>query len=111
MSPVDLSIYPDNWEELKAIALMAAHNKCSGCGVTHLEDGTNGTCLTTHHPDRDPRNKNPRLTILCARCHLAVEAIARRLQRIRETQTPGESLADAWHRAQEGISHEQESLL
>jgi len=48
------------------------------CGVGHLEDGTMGSCLTVHHPDRDPENEKARTEALCARCHLRDEAQARR---------------------------------
>lgn len=77
MSPMDRTRYPDNWDELRAEAVNAAEHRCQGCGAADMEDGTNRTRLTVHHPDRDPENPTPRLVALCAACHLAVESIAR----------------------------------
>lgn len=77
------SKYPKHWKQLVASAMARVipagrtGPACQGCGCGHMEDGTNRTCLTTHHPDRDPQNPFARLTILCASCHLAVESIAR----------------------------------
>lgn len=83
--PCDYSRYPSNWKDIRDAAVMDAGERCEGCGARHMEDGTNGTCITVHHPDRDPENPSARLTVLCARCHLAVEAMARRRQRWMET--------------------------
>lgn len=85
--PVQRNIYPENWEEMRQTAITAADGRCQGCGAAHMEDETQGTCLTVHHPDRDPRNRRPRLTVLCARCHLAIENIARGRQRWVKTGT------------------------
>lgn len=85
MTPCDKSRYPSNWDQMRADALMDAGERCQGCGARELEDGTNGSKLTTHHPDRDPENPKARLTVLCARCHLAVESMARARQRWHET--------------------------
>lgn len=85
--PVDWSRYPADWkslvESVKSLCVPAGGTgpACQGCGAFHMEDGTNRTCLTTHHPDRDPGNRHARLTVLCAACHLAVESIARARQR------------------------------
>ena len=84
MSPVDYSRYPDDWKQIAAAAI-EREGACQGCGCLHREDGTNGTILTVHHPDRDPENRDARLTVLCARCHLAVENMARARQRWAET--------------------------
>lgn len=81
MSPVDWSRYPDDWTAIALNAMHTADHRCQGCGAAHREDGTNGTILTVHHPDRDPENRDARLTVLCARCHLAVESMARARQR------------------------------
>lgn len=85
MSPCDYSNYPAEWQIMRMDALDEAEHRCQGCGAAHMEDGTNGTCLTVHHPDRDTHNKSARLTVLCARCHLAVESMARARQRWVET--------------------------
>lgn len=82
MSPMQRDRYPENWDELRADAVNAAAHRCQGCGAADLEDGTNRTRLTVHHPDRDPENPTPRLVALCAACHLAVEAIARSRDRL-----------------------------
>ena len=108
--PADRSRYPDHWECMAAHAIARAGRRCQGCGCAHREDGTAGTILTVHHPDRDPENAEARLTVLCARCHLSVEAHARRRERIILTCEPGESIASAWRRARSGVAHEQESL-
>jgi len=76
--PMDRSRYPQDWEARAEAIKEAAGWKCQRCGVGHLEDGTMGTCLTVHHPDRDPENPEGRLEALCARCHLRDEAQARR---------------------------------
>lgn len=110
MSPWTPEKYPANWGELRTAAVEAAGKLCQGCGCAHAEDGTPGTYLTVHHPDRDPENPEPRLTVLCARCHLSVEGIARRRERVHASREPGESLAAAWKRAQTGVSAEQLEL-
>lgn len=61
-------------------AFFMASYCCQGCGYEHYQDGTQSTCLTIHHPDRDTPNPHARLTVLCAACHLAVERIARKRQ-------------------------------
>ena len=71
--PIDKTKYPANWDEMATACKEAAGCKCKGCGIGHIEDGTMGSCLTVHHPDRDPWNPNARLVALCARCHLAAD--------------------------------------
>jgi 5-methylcytosine-specific restriction endonuclease McrA len=85
--PCDPTRYPDDWPRLRTNALRRADRRCQGCGARHLEDGTIGTSLTVHHPDRDPENPRPRLTVLCARCHLSVEPQARARERWLATGT------------------------
>lgn len=94
--------YPANWTVIADAAKAAAGGRCQGCGAAHREDGTNGSILTVHHPDRDPENPDARLTALCARCHLAVEAIARR----REQRLAGVGVPDAVHALQLSIGGE-----
>ena len=105
MTPCDTSRYPAEWSAMREHALAVADHRCQGCGCTHREDGTTSTHLTVHHPDRDPENPDARLTVLCAGCHLAVEGIARRRERVHADRREGESLADAWARARAGSRH------
>lgn len=80
--PVDWSKYPDNWDEIANQVKTRAGWECEQCHMPHMGDGTMGSCLTVHHPGRDPENKAAELVALCARCHLAAD---RRLRReIRE---------------------------
>ena len=76
--PMDRSRYPQDWEARAQAVKEAAGWRCQRCGAGHLEDGTMGTCLTVHHPDRDPEHPEARTEALCARCHLRDEAQARR---------------------------------
>lgn len=110
MSPCDWSRYPADWPAMKDAAMLAADHRCQGCGVTHREDGTTSTHLTVHHPDRDPENAAARLTVLCAGCHLSVEAIARRRERIHADRREGETFAEAWARARSGVVEGQLSM-
>lgn len=110
MTPCDWTRYPGDWKATAAAAIAAAGDRCQGCGAEHGEDGTAGTTLTVHHPDRDPENPGARLTVLCARCHLSVEAHARRRQRVHESRVEGETMPDAWRRAQIGITADQMEL-
>jgi hypothetical protein len=98
------------WWSMKIDAMLAADHRCQGCGCVHREDGTTSTHLTVHHPDRDPENERARLTVLCAACHLSVEGIARRRERVHESRREGESMADAWARARAGTTDGQEAL-
>ena len=79
--PIDRRKYPVDWEEIALAVKEAAGWKCEWCGMGHMEDGTAGSILTVHHPDRDPGNPHGRLMALCARCHLKDEARARRTER------------------------------
>jgi 5-methylcytosine-specific restriction endonuclease McrA len=108
--PCDWTRYPAEWDAMKRTALAAAGHRCQGCGVTHREDGTTSTHLTVHHPDRDPENPTARLTVLCAGCHLSVEAIARRRERIHADRHDGETVADAWARARNRLTPGQEAM-
>ena len=110
MTPVDYSRYPDDWPKMVANAHFAADWRCQGCGVRDREDETNSTKLTVHHPDRDPENPDARLTVLCAACHLAVEPVARRSERIHASRAEGETVASAWRRARLGVTADQMEL-
>ena len=79
--PVDWGRYPEDW---KAIALGVKEEagwKCQKCGIGHMEDGSMGSCLTVHHPDKDTMNPEAVMEALCARCHLAADAEMRRDER------------------------------
>lgn len=76
--PVDWSRYHENFPARALTCKEAANWRCTRCGTRHMEDGTMGSCLTVHHPDRDPENPDARLEALCARCHLRAEAWARK---------------------------------
>lgn len=84
--PMDPNRYPDDWDERARQAKDEAGWKCQKCGIANLEDGTMGSCLTVHHPDRDPENRHARLEVLCARCHLKDEAVRRRLELLAEQE-------------------------
>lgn len=77
--PMIASKYPPNWKLTAAQVKAAAGWKCEKCGIGHMADGTMGSCLTVHHPDRDPENDDAKLVALCARCHLRDEARARKI--------------------------------
>ena len=82
--PMDITRYPDNWNDIARGVKEAAGWKCKNpaCGIGHMEDGTMGSCLTVHHPDRDPENEpDARKIALCARCHLREDAKLRRQER------------------------------
>ena len=82
--PMDRSKYPDNWDEIATAVKEAAGWRCTNpeCGIGHLEDGTMGSCLTVHHPDRDPENEpHARKQALCVRCHLKADRILRRQEK------------------------------
>ncbi len=79
--PIDRSKYPPDWERRAWAVKEAAGWRCEQCGIGHMEDGTMGSCLTVHHPDKDPGNPEARTRALCARCHLADERRIRKEQR------------------------------
>ena len=76
--PVDWSDYPDDWKDIAKKAKDDAGWVCDRCGCEHRGDGTNGTILTVHHPDHDTSNRDAKLEVLCARCHLAAHYIENR---------------------------------
>jgi len=79
--PIDKGRYPIDWDTTARGVKEAAGWKCEACGMPHMGDGTIGSCLTVHHPDRDPENENARLNALCARCHLKDERRIRWMER------------------------------
>lgn len=79
--PVDKKRYPIGWDEIAWEVKTRAGWRCEWCGIGHMADGTSGSCLTVHHPDRNPEEKEARLLALCARCHLRDEATARKYGR------------------------------
>lgn len=79
--PFDRRRYPADWEETARAVKKAAGLRCERCGMGHMDDGTMGSCLTVHHPDRDPENPDARMEALCARCHLREEHRLRRQNR------------------------------
>ena len=62
--PVDWSKYPDTWDEIATEVKAAAGWQCEQCGMPHMGDGTMGSCLTVHHPRRDPGNPDAELVAL-----------------------------------------------
>ena len=72
--PMDRAKYGDGWEIIAWYVKAAAGWRCSSCGIGHMTDKTISSCLTVHHPDRDPDNPGARLVALCAWCHLRAEA-------------------------------------
>jgi len=73
--------YPHDWNDRARAVKEAAGWKCQQCGIAHMSDGTCGSILTVHHPDRDPANPDARLEADCARCHLADERRLRRAEK------------------------------
>ncbi len=72
--------YPPDWPE---IAERIKKKKVYHCEICkHKHDPQNGYCLTVHHLDRDPQNNEEyNLVSACQRCHLRLEAHAKRLQK------------------------------
>ena len=82
--PINPANYPDDWPETATARKEKAGWKCEKCDIGHMEDGTMGSCLTVHHPDRDPGNPEARTEALCARCHLKDEARARKKEKTKD---------------------------
>ena len=65
----NLSLYPDDWEEISTAIKEKAGWCCENCG--HHHDPPHGYTLTVHHIDGNPSNNEPWNTpALCQRCHL-----------------------------------------
>jgi 5-methylcytosine-specific restriction endonuclease McrA len=81
--PMNRELYPDNWDAIAMAVKNDASWRCQQCSIPHRWDGTHGSILTVHHWDRNPANcSRENLVALCARCHLRVEARARKLQKL-----------------------------
>ena len=78
--PIDKANYPPDWKNMAEKCKAAAGWKCEWCGMGHMADGTMGSCLTVHHPDKDPWNPDARLVALCARCHLRADQKLRKAE-------------------------------
>lgn len=80
--PVDYSIYPPNWDEIRSRILKRADNACEGSPVypgcraanSMLHPVTHSrVVLTIAHLDHNPENwdvQDDRLRAWCQRCHL-----------------------------------------
>jgi len=88
--PIDKKKYPPNWEENARACKEAAGWKCTKCGREHRSDGTMGSVLTVHHPDRDTENPDARLVALCARCHLQAEVADRIAEKMKDLLEAGQ---------------------
>jgi len=76
--------YPPDWDEIAERIKKKNKYRCEICG--HKHDPQNGYCLTVHHLDRDPQNNEEyNLVSGCQRCHLRLEAHAKRLEKRGET--------------------------
>jgi len=76
--PIDYSKYPNNFKDTARKLKDKAGGKCENCGIGNMEDGTMGSCLEIHHPDKDPHNPYARTEVLCAKCHLNADAKLRK---------------------------------
>jgi len=79
--PMQRHKYPKEWKQIAEEFKDAAGWKCQECEIGHMEDGSMGSCLTVHHPNRDPENRDAVKKALCARCHLAAERELRRKEK------------------------------
>jgi len=85
--PADRSKYPRDWFEIAELIKEKAGWRCEACGIGHEADGTRGSVLTVHHPNRDPGNPHAEMKAFCARCHLKDEARARRVEKYRNQRS------------------------
>lgn len=76
--PYDKRRYADNYDTRKEILKDLVGWACQQCGRKHGEirkkkrgKGTTVVQVQAHHPDRDPKNPDARLVILCDLCHTA----------------------------------------
>lgn len=74
MTKLERKGYPPNWRMI-VLALKAERgSSCENCGTV----GEKRNPLTTHHIDYKPSNcSRDNLIILCAKCHLQLQAIDR----------------------------------
>uniref|UniRef100_A0A6H2A2S6 Putative homing endonuclease n=1 Tax=viral metagenome TaxID=1070528 RepID=A0A6H2A2S6_9ZZZZ len=72
MRPETKAAYPKNWREISLEIRGSRNYTCEGCGQYGSRPGNP---LTVHHIDYNPANNPPgNLLLLCAKCHLKVQA-------------------------------------
>lgn len=72
MRPDTKALYPKNWDEIAHRVRVERLYTCEGCGQ-HGSRLRNP--LTVHHIDFNPQNNSmDNLLLLCAKCHLRVQA-------------------------------------
>lgn len=87
--PIDRKRYPDNWNQIAAIAKVAVGWRCQHCGRHCLRPGEKPPHLTrsewtmatlsVHHANFTPEDNSPEnLLPLCTPCHLALHARSKR---------------------------------
>jgi 5-methylcytosine-specific restriction endonuclease McrA len=63
--------YGRDWKAFSRALIERRGSRCERCG----EPATKKYCLTVHHLDYDPRNRDEsNLLVLCSKCHLQVQA-------------------------------------
>jgi 5-methylcytosine-specific restriction endonuclease McrA len=76
--PCDYTLYPPNWNDIRARILDQANHRCDRCAVpNHQLHPITGSrvVLTIAHLDHDiTHNEDTNLAALCQRCHLAHDA-------------------------------------
>lgn len=72
MRPETRAAYPKNWKLISLEIKGERNYLCEGCGQYGSRPGNP---LTVHHIDFNPANNSPKnLLLLCAKCHLRVQA-------------------------------------
>lgn len=72
MNPKTKALYPKNWKLISLTIKGERNYECEGCG--QYGNRFNNP-LTVHHIDFNPQNNaSENLLLLCARCHLKVQA-------------------------------------
>jgi len=72
LRPETKAAYPANWPEISLNIKGERNYTCEGCGQYGSRPGNP---LTVHHIDFNPANNPPdNLLLLCAKCHLKVQA-------------------------------------
>ena len=76
--PVDWSLYPTNWKDIRRQILDRACHRCEFCGAANYEPHPitgSKVVLTIAHLDHDTMNNSPEnLKSLCQKCHLTHDA-------------------------------------
>lgn len=74
----DKTLYPKNWEKIRAEILKRAKNKCETCGAQNYKPHPitgSKVILTIMHLNHNPRdNRRKNLKAGCQRCHLIYDA-------------------------------------